>query len=365
MKIYRKNTKKKSKLRGAFGALQPGIKNLASQPASQPELSQLAGIDSPAEAVQMVRWGTPLNENPNNMHGFEIPSNLINNKEGEEWYYELPSREELEDNQQQAVIIKNKIVSVINNTLMVMLKELKELPEMSDININNQRSISFFNSPNMQNIIVEKLWPRRRRASGDRIATYSMEFDPPDREIDPVYNFGAYHLDTPANPVTLVCIFCSMIRIMVDFIKSGKEYLVWIQRKGDIVDKEKFIQLVEECKQFDVTWLWASMQHVSRGRRPDMDKVLARTQLSYSQKNEAGPYSPTFTNNSIMMKRNIAIRCIKLLLNSGRGSRTNLIKEDVTLQRWVNEITKNVCVIYEQGGHPIQYIDAESSYRTG
>jgi hypothetical protein len=43
-----------------------------------------------------------------------------------------------------------------------------------------------------------------------------------------------------------------------------------------------------------------------------------------------------------------------------------MFREDLTLQQWGGEYNSaNVGVVYAQDGHPIEYIDTESSYKKG
>lgn len=341
MKNYRKNTKKKSKLRAAP--------------------VQMTRIVSSAAPVQMVRWGEPLNGDSNNVDGFEIPTNLINNEDGKPWYFRLPKPDKGrrgyldETKYNTSVVIKEKIESLINSQLIPMLKEIKK---------------GFKNGTK-----IFRRTPMNLPYELSVITKDKLQINlPDDREYDFQYLFG-YR----GNPVTLVCIFCSMIRIMVDFIKSDKEYLVWIQRKGDIVNKEKFLQLVEECKQFDIAWLWtkkngAFPKFLQFGRVHNLDisgsKDLGSSGLQYITGRQWNDKDGTIYGNvSVMMNKKMANHCIDMLLNPGDGYGaldTDPFKEDVTLQQWAEyKPGAKVGVIYEQEGHPIRYMDAKSSYKTG
>ena len=138
--------------------------------------------------------------------------------------------------------IKEKLELLVNNELIPMLNEIKKTFVKRAQIFNIGRNFS-------HSIISDKL-------------TITLPFEPP-KKNDYTYSFG-YNGTMTKNYVTLAAIFCSMIRMMIDFIKSDQEYLLWIQRKGNIVDRDKFIQLVNDCKskQFDIVWLWTRKSKV-------------------------------------------------------------------------------------------------------
>ena len=442
MKNYRKNTTKKSKLRGGAGRIASGIENFANQhcaclraalaaaeelrpagvqmtgtdPSAAEELRpasvQMTGTDPSAAGVQMVRWGKPSTDNKENRDGFEIPTNLINNKEDEPWYFVIPkslhliadglageewryvennkgdeikliefilsksgdySKEDLEklpaeiitfspESDSIAREIKTKLESIVNSKLIPMLEEI-------DKNFDSKAKI-FSDDVDFTHSITSQ-------HGGDKLVI-ELRFKGP-LYNDYIRSFGrnGKMLD---NPVTLACIFCSMIRIMVNFIKSDKEYLVWIQQKGNIVDKEKFLQLVEDCKQFDIAWLWQMKDGAfPKRQRPGEDhnldisgsQTLSRSGLQYITGRQWNDMDGTIYGNvSVMMNKRMANYCINMLLNSDPRSNTpntDMFKEDVTLQEWAEyrRGVFNVGIVYKQEGHPIQYIDAKSSYKTG
>lgn len=171
------------------------------------------------------------------------------------------------------------------------------------------------------------------------------------------------------NLVTLVAIFCSMVKLMDSFAYTDqrKDYLLWMQNKANIVDIQLFRNLVEECKQFDVAWLWSVK---SRRNGPSTTtitdgkvQVLSNTRLQY----ESGQSHMIRGNTAVMIKADIVVEFLWHIFstNNDRNTkqRVDMLQDDLMFQNFVlfRQHT-NTATVFEQDGHPIEYVRAQSSY---
>ena len=138
-----------------------------------------------------------------------------------------------------------------------------------------------------------------------------------------------------------------------------------MQRKAYIVDESKFKDLVNECKQFDVTWLWSV---ASRRLGPDEYNMTSNTpllqftntHLSYTQVNT---YPMIRGNVAVMMKREVVSKFLEhICADSSKDCPVNMFKEDVTLEEFVWNKGYKTATVYEQKEHPIRYLRGKSTY---
>lgn len=304
--------------------------------------------------IQYIRWGTPKIKNTLNTKSFDRTA-LVTNPG-----YKLPPKAE-QFTEEQINKEKHKIcdfiTQLINNHMLNYLEECNPRAKFCSIPI-----------PFTAQSIV-----------GNTLHIDSQEVS--DMIITPTKK---------DNPVTLVAIFCSMVKIMNEFLQSGKSHLLWIQEKGNIVDREQFNQLVDDCAmRFDVVWLWAPFQRQNGPRVQSFGNVETQqflhhgvgtqqnTSLNYTTMEQCQHVScPTLGNVAVMLNQDVVKLFLLYLTQPAQFYRTNnpkdlltpsvnIFKEDVTLETFVKTHvqTNRVAIVFEQETHPIEYIQATSSYK--
>ena len=307
--------------------------------------------------IQYIRWGIPKINDIRNTESFRIfdRTELVTNPG-----YILPPYEEAETfTEKQINQEKHKIcdfiTQLINNHMLNYLGECNPLAKFCSVPIpfpaqSITRNTLTIDSDDVDNLIIK----------------------PPNKD----------------NPVTLVAIFCSMVKIMHKFLQSGKSHLLWIQEKGNIVDREQFNQLVDDCAmRFDVVWLWAPFQRQKGPRVQSFGNVKTQqflhhgvgtqqnTSLNYTTMEQCQHVScPTLGNVAVMLNQDVVKRFLLYLTQPAQFYRTenpndlrnvNIFKKDDTLEKFVKtRVTNNrVAIVFKQNKHPIEYIEGTSSYR--
>ena len=299
----------------------------------------------PWQEIKKYRWGTPLINSDVNKVSFKIFNELqlITNTHGDPWFYKLPADEINDVGNNDALQLKvhhisRKIEILLNSSFFPLLKEGR-FPVSQDA--------IFFN----------------RKDGGFRSTLSVSPFQFNDTEIS--FLSGAYnYIRLGGNPVTRVAIFCSMVKLMISFLKTDGEYLLWMQQKANIVHDIKFKQLVCECSiKFDVTWLWtvnSRCEGISTIRIADSQcESLSDTGLKY----EIGESRMTRGNTAVLMKRSVVMGFLHhICASSNDNCPVDMFREDVTLERFVKNTAYRTATVFEQDGHPIEYVDSPSSY---
>lgn len=160
------------------------------------------------------------------------------------------------------------------------------------------------------------------------------------------------------NPITLVAIFCSMVKIMHRFIQNDSDYLLWLQEKANITDRTKFDTLVRECctKDFDVTWLWSRKRDgglFTSTLNTQNYETLNETNLKYV---DVSVSDITYGNTAVLMKKEVVQAFLNHLREPNRDG-VDLFREDVTFERFVRQVydKDKVAIVFEQDNHPIEY----------
>ena len=314
------------------------------------------GRPSNDSSISKYRWGVP-----HCLRDFTTitDTDLVMNTEGNDWYYSLPNppleRPGLNDDPEK----KNKFQELHN-------LEINKIHRKIEIIVNQE--LMPLISPHNNAKFFSSHFPISLDEQSISDNTFSINSEKTFCKEHGLLGYGN-------NPLTLVAIFCSMVKIMKKFVDdpSSGEYLLWLQQKAHIMNLDVFDRLVNDCvkEQFDVTWLWTKTERGNVGRTRRLDtanvKQFAETKLQYLEMNPNLPW--TYGNTAVLVKRTVVQQFLTHLGQEHSAKvPVDLFREDVTFEIFVKSLFRQkpdqVAIVFEQDKHPIQYENLSSSYDT-